>query len=198
MKLIELVRQAKAGDVEAFGEVCLRFRGLVKKYAFQSHLKSIVQEAEAQGWLEVVQGIRQYDESTGVQFPAYLESRVKYGIWNLFKRERRRWEREIQLDDGGEEGDGLTRLEELDDGTDVGREVELLWLAKELQLAMALLPPRQRWVIWKTVFHNESLTVVAKELGITTQGVYNLRQRGFASLKKSCQRMYRDVRQSLT
>ncbi len=194
MELIILVKKAQAGDEQSVGEICRRFIGLVKKYAFQSHVRSIAQEAESQGWLEVIQGIRQYDEKSGVQFAGYIESRVKYGIWNLFKRERRRWDQEAQLDGGGDE-EGLSMLGQLVDGTDVAGEVELQWISQELRAAVALLPEKQGRVIERTVLEHESLTAVAAELGITPQGVYNLRQRGLTSLKKSCAGMYKDIRQ---
>jgi len=191
MELIELVRKAQAGDSQAVHDVCLRFTGLVKKYALQPHLNTIAQEAESQGWLAVVQGIRQFDEHWGVQFAGYMESRVKYGIWNLFKRERRRWQNEGQLD-GRNDDDGLALLALLANDTDVAEEVELAWLSQELSAAIFALPAKQRLVILRTVVGEERLTTIAAELGITTQGVYNLRQRGLARLKTLCAELDRD------
>lgn len=195
MELMVLVKKAQAGDEQAVSEICERFTGLVKKYAYRPHVRTIAEEALSQGWLEVVQGIRQYDEKAGIQFAGYIESRVKYGIWNLFKKERRRWEHEGQLDGGGQEEDRLSMLEQLADGSDVGREVERDWIAQELIAALTQLPDKQRRVIIRTVLHHESLTAMAAELGMTPQGVYNLRQRGFIRLKKTCAGMYRDIRQ---
>lgn len=183
MELIELVRNAQSGNEQAITEICQRFTGLVKKYAFQSHVRPIAEEALSQGWLEVVQGIQQYDEQAGVPFAGYIESRVKFGIWNLFKRERRRWEHEAQLD-GGQEEEGLSMLEQLADDTDVAGEVEGKFLAEELMTAIAKLPEKQRRVIVGTLLEDERLTTLAAELGITPQGVYNLRQRGLNRLKK--------------
>lgn len=194
MELIQLVKRAQAGDSQAAHDVCLRFTGLVKKYAFQPHIRPIAEEAQSQGWLAVVEGIKQYDESSGVQFAGYIESRVKYGIWNLFKRERRRWQNEAQLD-GGSDDEGLAMLDQLADGTNVAGEVELKWLSQELMAAVTVLPDKQRLVILRTVLGEESLTRIAAELGITTQGVYNLRERGLARLKIRCAGMYRDIRQ---
>lgn len=194
MELMVLVRKAQAGDEQAVGEICERFTGLVKKYAYQPRMKTIVEDALSQGWLEVVQGIRQYDEKSGIQFAGYMEARVKYGIWNLFKWQRFRWEKETQLD-GGQDDDGLSRLEQLADNLDVPREVEEKWLAQELMAAVTVLSDRQQRAIIRTVLDCESLKVVSAELGITPQGVYNLRQRGFASLKKTCSGMYKDIRQ---
>ena len=145
MELTELVKRAQTGDSQATADVCLRFTGLVKKYAFQPHIRPIAEEAESQGWLSVLQGIKQFDESCGTQFAGFIESRVKYGIWNLFKKERRRWQNEAQLD-GGSDEDGLAMLDQLADGTDVAGEVELKWLSGELMTAVTALPDRQRMV----------------------------------------------------
>jgi len=194
MELIKLVRRAQAGDSQAVHDVCLRFTGLVKKYAFQPHIRPIAEEALSHGWLAVMEGIRQYDEHSGVQFPAYMESRVKFGIWNLFKRERRRWQNEGQLD-GGNDEEGFAMLNLLADGTNIAGEVELKWLSQELMTGIAALPEKQRLVILRTVLGEERLTTMAVELGITTQGVYNLRQRGLARLKILCAGMYGDIKE---
>ena len=180
-----MVKRAQGGDSQAVQEICLRFTGLVKRYAFQPHIRLIAEEAQSQGWLCVVEGIRQYDECCGVQFAGYMDSRVKYGIWNLFKRERRRWQNEAQLD-GESNDDGFSMLDQLADGTDVAGEVEAKWLSQEVMTAVAALPDKQRMVIIRSVLGEERLTAIAAELGITTQGVYNLRQRGLARLKIRC------------
>ena len=190
-----LVRQAQAGNEQAAGVICERFTGLVKKYAYQPHVRGMAEEALSQGWVEVMEGIRQYDEKAGIQFAGYIESRVKYGIWNLFKRERRRWENEIALDGGKDEDEGLSILGQLADGADVAREVEEKWLREELLAGIKALPQKQGWVMIETVFHDESLKNMAGKLGITPQGVYNLRKRGISSLKMAWAGMYRDIRQ---
>ena len=182
------------GDGEALQEICLRFTGLIKKYAFQPHIRPIAEEAQSQGWLALIAGIRNYEEGSGVPFPGYIDSQVKYAVWNLFKRERRRWEQEIQLE-GGQEEDGLGLLAKLPASSDVAMEVELEWLSQELRKVLLTLPQKQAEVIVRTVIGGEALTKVGEELGITPQGIYNLRKRGFARLKILCAGMYRDVRQ---
>lgn len=190
MELNILVKRAQIGDEEAFQEVCSRFAGLVKKYSYQSHIRLIADEAEAQGWLAVVQAVQSYDESCGVQFPGYVDSRVKYATWNLFKKERRRWQEEGQL--AGDEGMAVPTW--LPDKADVAGEVEERWLSEELMAAVALLPDKQRQVILGTVLGKERLTDMAAELGITAQAIFNLRQRGLARLKTLCTGMYLDER----
>jgi RNA polymerase sigma factor (sigma-70 family) len=192
MELHQLVRDAQMGDREAFQEICTRFTGLVKKYANQAHLRPIVEEAEAQGWLAVVQAVKTYDETSGVHFAGYVNSKVKFAIWNLFKKERRIWQEE-QVE-GGQEGEEVDSFAHLPDKADIAGEVENRWLSRELRSAIETLPDKQRQVILKTVIGQETLTNVAASLGVTTQAVYNLRQRGFARLKTLCAGMYSSER----
>lgn len=193
MELLNLVKKAQEGEEEALHEVCLRFTGLVKKYARQPHIRLIAEEAEAQGWLAFVQSIKEYDPGSGVPFAGYAESRVKYAIWNLFKGERRRWQQEGQLEVSWEE-EGLSLLDRLVHEADVAREVELRYLSRELVKAMTALPDKQRQVILRTVVGEERLTELAKEIGISAQGIFNLRKRGLARLKNLCSGMYKDIR----
>lgn len=192
MELHQLVRNAQLGDREAFHEICTCFTGLVKKYAHQAHLRPIADEAEAQGWLAVVQAVKTYDETSGVHFAGYVNSKVKFAIWNLFKKERRIWQEE-QVE-GGQEGEEVDSFAYLPDNADVAGEVENRWLSHELRSAIETLPDKQRQVILKTVIGQETLTNVAASLGVTTQAVYNLRQRGFARLKILCSGMYSSER----
>lgn len=189
VELNQLVRKAQQGDQEAFQEICTRFTGLVKKYAGKNHLCPIAEEAEAQGWLAVVQAVKTYDENCGVHFAGYVDSKVKFAVWNLFKKERRIWQ-EQQFEGGSQEGEEVDAFAQLPDKADVAQEVEGKWLSHQLRAAVETLPDKQRQVILKTVIEQETLTNMAVKLGVTTQAVYNLRQRGLARLKSVCTEMY--------
>jgi RNA polymerase sigma factor (sigma-70 family) len=192
MELDQLVRKAQMGDRQAFHELCTRFTGLVKKYAHKAHLRPIAEEAEAQGWLAMVQAVKSYDETSGVHFAGYVDSKVKFAIWNIFKKERRIWQGEqLESGQGEEEVDSFAQLP---DKTDIAGEVEERWLSHELKTAVETLPDKQRQVIVRTIIGQETLTNVAATLGITVQAVYNLRQRGLARLKSLCSGMYSSER----
>ena len=192
MELNQLVRTAQAGDKQAFAEICNRFTGLVKKHANKPHLRPIVEEATAQGWLAVVQAVKSYDEACGVHFAGYVDSKVKFALWNLFKKERRRWQEEVHLEGAAEEE--LDAFAQLPDKVNVAQEVELGWLSQEIMNAVAALPDKQQQVILQTVLGDSTLKDVAVELGITIQAVFNLRQRGLARLKNLCAGMYTSER----
>jgi RNA polymerase sigma factor (sigma-70 family) len=189
MNLEQLVIKAqteRAGGA-AFAEVCQRFTGLVKKYANQPHLKGIKEDAIAEGWLAVAAAVQSYDQTAGVRFAGYVESRVKYAVWNLFKRERRRWQQEMPLDRGStgdEEKAALSWLETLAAACDVETEVEARLTTAAVCEVLATLPAKQQIAIVKTMLGEARLADVAAELGVSPQAVYSLRQRGLARLKK--------------
>lgn len=188
MNLEQLVIEAQAGNGsgEAFAEVCRRFAGLVKKYANQPHVAGIKEEATAEGWLAVTAAVRTYDPATEVRFAGYVESRVRYAVWNLFKRERRRWQQELFLtgstEEEAKERPGL--LDTLAASDNVEAEAEANFVATAVREALALLPDKQQIAVVKTLLGEARLADIAAELGVTPQAVYSLRQRGLARLKR--------------
>ena len=189
MELEQLVIQAQAGDQNAFQEICKNFAGLVKKQAFQQHIRPIAGEALSEGNFAVVQAVRVYNPSLGIPFAGFVESRVKYAVWNLFKRERRIWQRELPLVVCNAE-DEFDLANTLADERDMEAETMEKVTARDLLGTMQSLPPKQRQVILKTVLAGYTLTEAARELGVTPQAAYNLRKRGLTRLKRSCAGMY--------
>lgn len=189
MSLEQLVIAAQSGrsGEAAFTEICQRFTGLVKKYAYQPHLAVIKEEAVAEGWLAVVAAVQSYDQDAGVRFAGYVESRVKYAVWNLFKRERRRWQQELPLTEGGtDEGDkqGNCWLETLAAAVNVEAKVENDFVNEAIAEAVAALPDKQRIAVVKTLLGEGRLADVAVELRVSPQAVYGLRKRGLVHLRK--------------
>lgn len=179
MELEQSVIKAQAGDQNAFQEICESFAGLVKKQAFQHHIRPIAEEALAEGNLAVVQTVLAYNPSLGIPFAGFMENRVKYAVWNLFKRERRIWQRELPLVVCDEE-DEFDLADTLADE----RDMEAAAMEKAAtQDLLRILPPRQRQVILKTVLSGFTLTEAARELGVTPQAAHNLRKRGLTRLK---------------
>lgn len=179
-----MIQQAQRGDQAAFGEVCRRFAGLVKKTACQQHLCSVTEEAEAEGWLALAEAVMTYDPAKGVPAAGYLKSRVQFALWNLFKRERRRWQAEGRLDGAADEdnpaGGLLARLAAADQ---VEEPLERKEVREELRLAVLSLPPRQRQAIVYTVIEEQHLQQAAVKMDISLQAVHRLRQRGLLSLR---------------
>ncbi len=189
MSLEQLVLEIQTGNTgeAAFAEICQRFTGLVKKYANQPHVAVIKEEALAEGWLAVAAAVRTYDPAAGVRFAGYVESKVKYAVWNLFKRERRHWQQELLLDNGctnDTESEPLHLIEMLVADEQVESEVETQFINQIINDALLKLPEKQRLTIVKTLLGEAQLADIAAELNVTPQAVYGLRQRGLVRLRK--------------
>lgn len=190
MDIQQLVTQAQQGDQPAFTQICRQFEGLVRKYACQAHLRSLGEDALAEGRLALVQAIISYDPSMAVPFAGYAESKVKYALWNQFKRERRKWQCEQSLDDCLDDAEGSSLLSMLADDCDIEREAEREQERQVLRQALSLLPERQQQAIIRTMLQEGKLTDVASGMGITAQAVHSLQKRGIARLKKEYAGMY--------
>ncbi|MEN6414802.1 MAG: sigma-70 family RNA polymerase sigma factor [Veillonellales bacterium] len=194
MELVDLVQQAQAGDEAAFTTICRRFEGLVKKQARQPHLRTIAEDAEAEAWLAVVQAVKTYRPSVGVPVAGYIESKIKYALWNLFKCQRRNWQREVLLSDREDRKEGGLSLELIPDSRNVAQEAENHWLEREMRQAIEELPVRQRQVVVLALLGDSSLTALARQLDVTVQAVHNLKQRGLTRLKRRFSGMYESER----
>jgi len=172
--LCQLVREAQQGQAVAFAEVCRRFEGLVVKHAFAPHIRPIGEDARSEGRLAVVEAVGSYREASGVPFAGYVESRVRYRMWNMFKKERRRWRQEVWLDSDRPEEDA---------GVNIAVSVENQLLAAEVRQAIDALPDKQRLVITATLLGEVRLLEVAQTLGVSVQAVHKLRCRALARLR---------------
>lgn len=153
----------------------LDFAPLVKKYTWN---KSDDERDEA--WLAVVEAFATYNPNKGVQLPGYVESRVKYAVWNSGKKEQRYMNHE-----------NIESCFESQVGSqDVAEVMELKLLRQKLCKALDNLSIKQRQAIVKTIVLGYSLTEYARELGVTPQAVFNLRKCGLNRLKNQLARMY--------
>ena len=196
LDLEEMVSEAQQGNEEAFAELYIRFRGLVMAHVQKSHLKIMREEALSEGLMALVEAIHTYDFAKKVRFAGYADACIRYRLWNLFKREKRRWQREVSYVVPQEEE--AAAIEPPDPRVNVEKEVlDRLYLQEmlpELNTAITLLPERQRYVILRHVVGQESLTQIAEELGIKVQAVWNLKKRALARLKNVTSGMYIDER----
>ena len=76
-------RQIVVGDV-----------ALLRAAAGQLHLRTIREDALAEGYVSFVGAVQAYDAGTGVPFAAFAKARVYGDLRTLFRRQRRLWERE--------------------------------------------------------------------------------------------------------
>lgn len=181
MVVENLVRQAQGGDQKAFQEICERFTPLVKKMAFQPHVRPIYEEAISAGYMAVVEAVQAFDSNKNDNFAGFVMSKVKFAVWNLFKRERNRWQHEFTLE--SECGEDMVLRDTLLSEVCIEKQVELALLSRELLRMMEQLPVKQRQAILYTLIGGKNLRETGEILGVSAQAVYSLRQRGVAKLQ---------------
>jgi RNA polymerase sigma factor (sigma-70 family) len=186
MELEQFVIKAQKGDEAAFAEVCKQFTGLVKKSAYQAHIRPIYEEALSVGYLALVEAIKTFDCSLEIKFAGYAQSKIKFAMWNLFKRERNRWQNEFTVET--QQGEDSTLIENLASDINIEKQIELKILSNDLLHSMEKLPVKQRQVILLTIASGKSLTETASLLGVTPQAIYSLKNRGIRQL----QTLYKD------
>ncbi|MDF2501567.1 MAG: sigma70-ECF: polymerase sigma factor, sigma-70 family [Anaerosporomusa subterranea] len=188
LELQEMVLQAQRGDAAAYYTVCCQFRGLVMKHARQGHLAGIRDDAESEGWLALAQAVKDYDPARGVPFAGYAERCVSYRLWNVFKKERRRWQTESPLEDDRTDEDGESDrpslLERLAASDDVAGEAQQRELRAELRQALLTLPERQRQAVVATLIGEGRLVDLATVWGVSVQAVHATRKKALLKLKQ--------------
>lgn len=162
----------------------LDFAPLVGKYTWNKP-----EDVKAEAWLAVIEAIDSYDVTREVPFAGYIESRVKYCVWNLLKRKQRQELHEISIASEFKNGKN-SLIEILPNGTDISQEVEDLFLSGEIRKAIHMLPVRQRIVIIKTMFLGFKLVDIATELEVAPQAIFNLRKRALARLKRILEKVH--------
>lgn len=177
-----ILQQAQQGDREALAKLCHDFQGLIYKVTNQRYLKSIYDDALATAYLSFVEAVYSYDLASAVPFAGYAKSKVKFSVWNLFKKERRRWQRELSNDIVTEAG--IRLIEEFSDPNDSAVMAVDNILTEQLIKLLGKLPARQQQVINYLVFEARGITEIANCMNLSPQAVYSLKKTACRSLKK--------------
>lgn len=179
MHLEDLVNRAQRGDQTAFELLCGQFQGLMKKSAGRPHLRTIYDEALGVACESFIEAVRTYDARLGVPFAGFAKAKVYFSLWNLFKRERRRWQNECALIAEQDEANIFVC-----DEVRIEEKIERKLLAQELFYLVDRLPAKQRQAILLTVVSGMGLTEAGRLLGVTPQAVFNLKKRAIQELKR--------------
>ena len=117
--------------------------------------------------MALLQAIHSFNRDLNVPLAGYLESRVKYGLLNLWKQEMKRKRMEYQTDNAFD-------YIAAPDNPQV--ELERKEAIATMLAALKELPPRQLFVLLYTVVHGRKLAYIAQILGITAQAVSQLKK----------------------
>jgi len=163
-------------------ELYAKYVPLIKRYAY---LYRNVEDSESEAWLLFAEAIKSYDSTTGVPFEGYVLSKIKWGMYNLTKKKIKN-DKRITLYDPN-----IDTLEEdmkIDyDPYLENPEVKLIKKedAELVNKTIDRLTHKQGKAILQTIVNDDKLINVADGMGITAQGVFNLKLRGLTKMRKS-------------
>jgi len=185
--LEKLLHQARGGDRAALAEIVARFQPLVlatarRLAAAGDEWPDLVQE----GNLALVEAVFDFNPRGRAGFPWYARRRVYFAIYNYRRNNLQRARREpltLDLPLEGEDGATLLDLLPAEGG---GPEDEILARSRcrELRLALARLPEKQRRVLRALYLEGKGVSELAREMGISPAAVKGLEGRGLKNLAR--------------
>lgn len=162
-------------------ELFKQFSPLIKKYAY---LYRNYEDSYSEACLLFCEAVKTFDKSKGVPFEGYAMSKIKWGKYNNAKYRNKRNAKVTLFDPNV---DNLEEEMKIDyDPYLENPEVKLV-KKQDITLinnAIKQLTPKQQEVVLATITNNETLIDVSRCMGITVQGVFNLRNRGLSKIKK--------------
>lgn len=162
-----LVAAAQAGCRRAQDALVCQFEPLLRSLSWGWHdSEDCYQDAAC----ELLDLVRAYRPERGVWFGQYLRTMLRWRLHNRRRVERKRTERDDPLDD-------------LDPPIDAPDPAELL----DVRAALALLPARQREVIVRRFWLDQSDEEIARDWRITRRAVTGLRLRAQRAIRDRLQ-----------
>lgn len=140
------------------------------------------EDAIAEGQYQLIRAIKAYDPNTGLDLPGYLKIKIKYGMFNYFRRYRCEADRTVA------EADILTRAEALQavqpDPMDSPAAQVLHHLDEErLRTALDALSPGERACLEALYWMGMGYDETAQAMGVTANTVTKMRSRALKKLK---------------
>lgn len=178
--ILDEVKKAQNGDSIAMINICKSFEGLIKKYAYKSYLKTISEEALAEGYLALLEAIKTFDSTKGVNFSGYADSKIKFAIWNLYKKNKAIWKSEESID---KEINDVSKLELISGDDNVEETIVSKIINEKLKCEILKLSHKQRDVLILNLSYEYSLTQIGQLWNISPQAVYNIKKRALQNLK---------------
>jgi len=177
-KLKNLVEDARDGSPTVQMELLDRLKPLLlftlKRYAWGMDWEEMMQEAS----LEVLEAVRDYKESTGVPFLAYLKHRLAFHIYNQSRKQRVIWSRNIATEEDGQ--DPLDRI--ADESADPPGDLLQREQKTAVRSAVDQLDPVQKQIILLHYYQGKSLKSIARDQGVCYKTVLRRRDKALKSL----------------
>ena len=157
-----------------------QYEPLLRRAAGQAHFRTIHDDALAEACVSFVRAVRDYDAAQGVPFAGFAKARVYGNLRTLARRVIRTWQREATVDDRREEGFWDSIEDE-----DAARALTRLERRSMLAAALRALSERERDVITRLYFQNETQKTAAAALGLTQQAVAAIKKRALKKMKEA-------------
>ena len=160
------IAAAQAGDDAAMMQLITQYEPLLKRAAGQAHLRTIRDDALAEGCVSLVRAVRVYGD-----------------LRTLARRAIRTWQREATVDDRREEG-----FWELIEDESAAAALTRYERRALLTAAMRTLTPRERTVIDLLYFQETTQTAAAAQLGVSQQAVAAIKKRAIGKMRERMER----------
>ncbi len=168
----DLIFYSRKGIEPATRELFRRYTPLIRKLAHAPHVRTAAEDIESLLRCEFAYAIQNYDPARNIPPAGWFATRLRYAMWNRFKKLRRRWQHEIHVTAepaiaGDSVADTAVQHDEI----------------HRLREALKQLSPRQREVIHCLYYEELSRNATARALGCSPQAVSDTKKRALAILR---------------
>ncbi|HHY83802.1 MAG TPA: sigma-70 family RNA polymerase sigma factor [Clostridiales bacterium] len=168
IEIVRLVNQAKNGSHHALEKLIARLQPLIystiRRHAAGPDWEDLLQEAA----LVILEGIRDYNETTGIPFLAYIKIKLNFHIYNLCRRQRKKEFYNNSFYNISPESNEVDPMDLIVDETnDTLGYVLKREQAAAVKEALESLDLKHRQVIILYHFKKLSLREIAKKLGVS-------------------------------
>lgn len=177
-----LVNKAKAGDKKAMETLIEKLYPLIYsaigRYKGGRDKEDLFQDA----CILIIEAVRDYDETRGAPFLAFVKSRVYYGFLNLRKEDTSH----LSLNQPFMENGGQSPIDLIEDGSQWAEELLIRdEVYKALGKALMALTEKQRQVVYAHFFQGKKLKDLAKSRDVHYKTVQRLKGRAIRELKNA-------------
>lgn len=181
----ELVALVQAGHASAKILLCQRYVPLITKYAHVSQLRSLQHDVESMLWEVFLTAIQTYDMASTIPFAGFVKSRIHFAEMNLFHRSVKQWNHEtFWQSDGDDETDPMVMIPSADNTEEEA--LHQLQMAA-LEQALTRIDTPHAVLLQKVLYEGKSISTLAKEYGMSRQGLHKRYQQAIAILREELQ-----------
>lgn len=175
---------AKQGNQKALKQLCHQYEGLIRKYAHATAVHCESDDIESLLWELFIRAIKEYDTEGTVPFSGFVQSRIRYGQYNAFKKLRRQWQHESFIMNTPTEGeDSAMTFEDLLTPTQSAEDTVInaqnkRWIKEAFQ---KLAKPQQQ-LLYDYYIQDKPLAALARQYGISRQAMQQHKNRALTAL----------------